>query len=150
MINLQADIIPYEGTADIKLYSSYDEIEKILVSSNLSWQRDIWDEASDDLSMPWTIIIVYDYMKLFFSRDKLFKIVLLQKYTGTLPNGISTGISLDKAMQLDNTLHFDDWEEIYISSQGYWLEDNLTDNTVDSISIAVKELDTPDFENASW
>lgn len=150
MINTHADIVPYKGAGNIKLYSSYSDIKNILSYSNLTWQKDIWDEASDDLSMPWTIIIIQDYMKLFFSRDKLFKIVLLQKYTGTLPNDISTGISLDKAIQLDNTLHFDDWEEIYISSQGYWLEDNLTDNTVDSISIAIKELDTPDFENGNW
>ena len=57
-------------------------------------------------------------------NGKLFKIVLWQDYSGSLPNGISIGMQVSEAKTLDPTLEYDEWNEDYESSSGYWLEDD--------------------------
>lgn len=62
-----------------------------------------------------------------------------------LPNGIEVGMSIEKSIEIDKTLSYDDFDEIYISSKGYWLEDNSWTDTVVSIQVFVKEIDDEDF-----
>ncbi len=62
-----------------------------------------------------------------------------------LPNGIEAGMSIEKSIEIDKTLSYDDFDEIYISSKGYWLEDNSWTDTVVSIQVFVKEIDDEDF-----
>ena len=47
---------------------------------------------------------------------------------------------MDDALKIDHSLKFDDWNEDYESESGYWLEDNIDDNTVLSIAIFIKEV----------
>lgn len=62
-----------------------------------------------------------------------------------LPNGIEAGMSIEKSIEIDKTLSYDDFDEICISSKGYWLEDNSWTDTVVSIQVFVKEIDDEDF-----
>ena len=60
---------------------------------------------------PWNVIIIPNTMSLFFAKNgKLFKIVFWQDYTGSLPNGIKTG--------LKNWWRFED----RLFSRLWWLE----------------------------
>lgn len=57
-------------------------------------------------------------------------------------------MKLDEALAIDPDLEYDDWEEDYQSPHGYWLEDDLDNGTVMSITIFIKEaLDEELFEN---
>ena len=55
------------------------------------------------------------------------------------------------AESLDPTLQYDDWEEVYASEQGYWLEDDVESGEVISITIFIKELlDDDVFFKYEW
>lgn len=58
---------------------------------------------------------------------------------------------LEEAMEIDQDLEWNDWDEDFQSPDGYWLEDELDNNTVISISIFIKEaLDDDLFDNYKW
>ena len=60
-------------------------------------------------------------------------------------------MDMNKACEIDPDLKYDDWEEDYQSSQGYWLEDDLGSGKVLSISIFIKEaLNEEVFEEYKW
>lgn len=75
----------------------------------------------------------------------MFKIYIMNDCKAKLPNGIEVGMSIEKSIEIDKTLSYDDFDEIYISSKGYWLEDNSWTDTVVSIQVFVKEIDDEDF-----
>ena len=89
---------------------------------------------------------------LFFAKNgKLFKIVLWQDYAGSLPNCVSTGMQVSEAKKLDPTLEYDEWNEDYESSSGYWLEDDAEDGDIISSSIFIRELlDEDQFDYCNW
>ena len=89
---------------------------------------------------------------MFFAKnEKLFKIVFWDGYRGSLPNGISLNSSIEEAISKDSSLAFDDWNEIYLSDSGYWIEDDPETNRVLSISIFIKELlDDDNFDYCRW
>lgn len=62
-----------------------------------------------------------------------------------LPNGIKVGISIEKSKEIDKTLSYDDFNEVYLSFNGYCLESNPKTNNVFSIQVFVKENDYEDF-----
>lgn len=145
-------IIPYEGIESIKLYQEIDEIKSVLQLNGLPYREEIWSAESETVPNPWTALIIDNYISFFFAKNnKLFKMIFWEGYQGSLPNGISSGITIEKAKLLDVSLSFDDWNEIYQSDNGYWLEDNIDTNTVMSISIFVKELlDEDNFDYCNW
>ena len=58
---------------------------------------------------------------------------------------------IEEAMEIDPKLEWNDWDEDFQSPDGYWLEDELDNNTVISISIFIKEaLDDDLFDNYKW
>lgn len=60
-------------------------------------------------------------------------------------------MKMDEALKLDSTLKYDDWNEDFHSDKGYWIEDNLENNTVLSITIFIKEvLDEDLFYKYEW
>ena len=72
-------------------------------------------------------------------------------YEGELPNGIRVGMNIDDAIKIDNQLSFDDWEEEWISPNGYWIEDSIDNNTVLNISVFIPELlDDELFDKYNW
>ena len=43
-----------------------------------------------------------------------------------------------------------DFEEVYVSNKGIYIETDPVDNTVLWISVFVKEIDNEDFEKGNW
>lgn len=151
MLNSEA-IIPYVGIESIKLYQKIDEIKTVLKSEGITYREEIWSAESETIPNPWTVLVIDNTMSLFFAKnEKLFKIVFWDGYRGSLPNGISLGISMESAKAMDSSLRFDDWEEIYLSDNGYWIEDNVDTQMILSISIFIKELlDEDTFDYCNW
>ena len=145
-------IVPYEGTTSIKLRMSISEVKNLLREEGIHFKEEIWSSQEETVPNPWNVIIISNTMSLFFAKNrKLFKIVFWQDYTGSLPNGIKTGLKTDDALKIDPSLAFDDWNEDYESSDGYWLEDDIENGCIMSISIFIKELLDDDlFDTCNW
>ena len=144
-------IIPYEGTESIALYTTLEDVRTMLKGEGYTFRQELWKATTDDPN-PFTVIIIDGVMSLFFAKNmKLFKIILWENYQGCLPNGIRPRMPLVEAQTIDPALSFDDWNEVYLSSSGYWLEDNLDTKEVMSISVFIKELDDDDlFDSCTW
>ena len=145
-------IIPYIGIESIKLYQKLNEIKSLLQSEGITYREEIWSAESETVPNPWTVLVIDNIMSLFFAKnEKLFKIVFWEGYRGSLPNGISLSSSIEDAKIIDPSLRFDDWNEIYQSTNGYWIEDNIDTKTVLSISIFIEELlDEDTFDYCNW
>lgn len=144
-------IIPFVGYGDFKLYQSLSDTKRIIKECGLKYRTEIWPNNDFTNPVPWTIIRIEEQISLFFANDKLFKIYVENGCTAKLPNGISLGMPLEEAMEIDQDLEWNDWDEDFQSPDGYWLEDELDNNTVISISIFIKEaLDDDLFDNYKW
>ena len=145
-------ITPYVGIDSIKLYQKIAEVKSVLQFSGILFREEIWSAKSETIPNPWTVLVIDNVMSLFFAKNgKLFKMVFWEGYQGSLPNGISLGMPIDEAKSLDPSLSFDDWNEIYQSENGYWIEDSIETKTVMSISIFIKELlDDDNFDYCTW
>ncbi len=150
-MELTDKIIPYKGTESIALYTTLEDVRAMLKAEGYAFRQEVWKATSDD-SNPFTVIIIDDVMSLFFAKNmKLFKIILWKNYQGCLPNGICPRMPLVKAQAIDPGLSFDDWEEIYLSPTGYWLEDDIDTGEVMSISVFIKEIEDDDlFDSCTW
>ena len=143
MIDLTTPIIPYKGTGIFDLYGSYKDIKDKMQSQKIKYTEEVWKET--DMDPSWTIINIGEDIELFFTLNKLFKIVLMNNFKGSLPNGINMTTLIEDAKKIDPTLAFDNWDEIYISDNGYWIEDNLDTKKLLSISIFIREIDEDDY-----
>lgn len=154
MIDIKSPIIPYEGTEEIKLYTKIANVITYLKETDTPYKLEKWsltDDGAEEDPDPWIIIDIEDIMRLYFaSNDRLFKIVFLPKYKGSFPNGITTSIPFKKALALDPSLKFDDWDEIFISENGYFMETDYKNEKILNISIFIREMETPAFDNYEW
>ena len=147
----EQEIIPYVGFGGIKLLQDRRDVEEILKNNNLNFQIEHISNMECSVKVPWIILNIGESIKLYFAKNKLWKMVFCKGYLGALPNGIKTGMKMNDALQIDTKLEFEDFEEIYISQNGYWLEDNLLDGCVDCISIFIKEaVDDSVFYQYRW
>lgn len=143
--------IPFVGVNNYKLLSSEQEIVDILKTENVTFKIEIWTNDECSVQEPWTIIRADNSMSFFFAKNKLFKIFMQTDFDGCLSNGISIGTKIENALQIDNTLHFDDWNEDWCSAEGYWLEEDIITKEVVSITIFIKELLDDDlFDKYQW
>lgn len=148
---LEEKLIPYVGIGDIKLLSSLSNVKNILKRNNIKFSIEFQSNKGSNPEVPWTILHVANSITLSFANDKLWSIYCEEKFVGSLPNGIRIGMPMNEAMKIDSSLEFDELNEEYKSSMGYWLEDDLDTNTVMSITIFIKEaLDDDLFFNYKW
>ncbi|MBQ9307289.1 MAG: hypothetical protein IJ229_05120 [Clostridia bacterium] len=150
-MKLTDKIIPYKGTESIALYTTLKDVRDMLKKDSYTFRQEVWRATSDDPN-PFTVIIIDNVMSLFFAQNmKLFKIVLWENYKGCLPNGIHPRMPLAEAQTIDPELTFDEWNEVYLSPAGYWLEDNLNTKEALSISVFIKEIEDDDlFDSCAW
>lgn len=133
------DIVPFVGIDNIKLYSKMEDVQKYLDDNNIAYDSMNWH--SQYANNPWTLMFIGNNMSLIFAyNNKLITMVFLENYKGKLPNGICTGMSLDEALSIDNTIALDYWKEHYESQNGYWFEDDLDTKKITDISIFIKEI----------
>lgn len=154
MIDLTTPIIPYVGTGIFKLNSSYDEIKNFLQKNNISYKEEI--SQPNDIDPPWYIIGIYkngekdDVISLTFAKNRLFRICLYEGFEGKLANGIHIGMSLAEAQRIDPSLTFDDWDEMFVSDNGYWVEDDIYTNKLCWITIFIPAFERDDFFEYNW
>lgn len=151
MTLLEEKLIPYVGVGDIKLLSSLFDVKTFLKRNNINFTTDFQSNKGCNPEVPWIILHIANNITLSFANDKLWSIYCEEKFAGSLPNGIKIGMTMDEAMKIDSSLEFDELNEDYKSSLGYWLEDDLDTNTVMSITIFIKEvLNNDQFFNYKW
>lgn len=148
---LDNKIEPFVGVGNFKLYMTVEDAKAIIRKDKIKFFTEVWDNKGCTPEVAWTIIRVENSIHLFFAKNKLFKIYLENGFKGKLANGIRIGMPMQEVLEIDNTLEFDDWNEIYKSKNGYWIEDNLDDKSVLTISVFIPELlDEDIFDTYKW
>ena len=150
MIDLTTPIIPYVGTGIFKLNSSPDEIKTLLKEYDVLYNEETRINRYNLKDPPWIIIEIANVMEFFFAKDRLFKIILEGKFSGNLPNGINLDTTIDDAQKIDPNLTFDDWDEIYISPEGYWVDYEDDTKKLSWITIFIPALERDDFFDYKW
>lgn len=142
---------PFVGLDNYKLLQSVQQIKEQLSVDKETFEEELWPNSELTNPVPWIVIKTSTGVSFFFANDKLFKIYVEDNNDFGLDNGISIGLPMEKAQEIDSSLTFDDWNEDWSSEQGYWLEDELDHNTVMSITIFIKEaLDEDTFDKYEW
>ena len=157
MIDLTTPIIPYQGTGIFKLNSTYEEVKEILKKYNVPYEEEI--SKFNDIDPSWTTIIIskegspkeYSAIELVFAKNRLFKICLCEDFEGTLPNGIHTGMTIHEVKEIDKNLQQDeDWDEVYISPDGYLVEYSHRNLKIVIITIFIPAFERDDFFDYNW
>lgn len=143
MINKDAPIMPFEEMGEIRLYATIRELRKLLESRNVKGVL---------LNNLWVRYEVENTLYLFFHllNGKLFKITTLENYRGKLFDKIGVGMTTEELLNADYGFVYDDFEEVFESEKGVFLETNPETNKITFISIYIKELDDEDFEDGNW
>ncbi|HBL40724.1 MAG TPA: hypothetical protein DDY98_03810 [Ruminococcaceae bacterium] len=144
-------IKPYVGYGNIELMMNFDEVKNILSSEKTKYICEHWSNKGCTPEVPWDIIRIDNRISLFFAKDKLFKIYFENYESGILDNGVSFNMEINMAKQIDSSIEYDDWEEEYISNNGYWLETDVKTERIISISIFIKEIEEDEeFYSYKW
>lgn len=143
MVDLNAPIVPWESMGGIKLYSHisefYNTIEQLRKEPSLLGKFLIKYEIDDSIDLWFNLI-----------NGKLFKITALKNYTGKLLGNISIGMHIDDVLKVEPSFVYDDFEEVYCSPKGVYIEIDPIKHTVLWISIYIKEIDKKDFVKGNW
>ena len=151
MLDFREKLVPFKGTSIFSLYGLKNEICNILDTQHISYTTEIWSNEECTNPVPWTIIRIQDGISLFFANGKLWKIYIVAPFKAELSNGVKIGMSMEDAQKTDSTLTYDDWNEVWTSDLGYWIEDDLDDDTVMSISVFIPEvLNDEVFDKYEW
>lgn len=57
---------------------------------------------------------------------------------------------IDEVLELEPSFEYDDFEEVYISPKGVYVETDPIEQTVSWISVYINEIDDPNFEISDW
>lgn len=143
MFELDAPILPWKGIGGLKLHSHISEFAPLLaqqsVKEKLLGKFLIRYEINDSIDLWFNVI-----------NGKLFKITALSNYTGALFEKIKIGMHIDDVLEIEPSFVYDEFEEVYCSNKGIYIETDPTTDTVLWISVYVKEVDNEDFETGSW
>ncbi|MFD1427623.1 hypothetical protein JOD24_001450 [Kroppenstedtia sanguinis] len=143
MIELNAPIIPWEGMGNIKLYSHiselYDLIEQSKVEPVLLEKFLIRYEIESSVDLCFNVV-----------NGRLFKMTALENYKGTLFGNIKIGMPIEDVLLREPSFVYDDFEEVYCSPKGIYIETDPVEHTVLWISVYIKEIDHEDFEKGNW
>lgn len=141
MIDKYAPIIPYKEMGNIKLYSSIAELSDVIAVSKECVLNDFWIRYD-----------VGDVLSLFFHRrnNKLFKMTTMAGYCGYLFEKINVQTSEGNIKALDDSFEYNEFEEVWESNKGVFIEIDPATNQAAWITIYIKELDNDDFDEARW
>lgn len=143
MVLLNAPIVPWEEMGGIKLYSHISEFYEII--NNL-------DDADALLGKSLVRYKIRDEVDLWFNlfNGKLFKVTALKNYTGKLFDVIHISMPIDEVLEIEPSFEYDDFEEVYCSPKGIYIETDPVENTVLWISVYIREIDKEDFDKGDW
>lgn len=142
-INFSAPIVPFEGLGGIKLYSTRAELKNLL---------ELEGTESEVINDNWIKYDVQNSVELFFHRgnNKLFRITTLEDYKGLLFGKIGVGTNEKEMLHAEPSFVYDDFEEVWESPKGVFIEMDAETNLVRWISVYIKEIDMDNFEDAEW
>ena len=150
-MNISQTIIPFTGTDMITFDMTYDQVRNALKESKIVFNVDLRPNKGCTPEVPWKIIRTNNSVSVFFANDKMFKINCGSSSEGILNNGIKVGMSIEDAMKIDPTLEYDEFEEYYVSSNGYWLFVDSGSDTISDITVFIKAvLDDEIFFSYNW
>ncbi|MBD5551377.1 MAG: hypothetical protein HDQ96_09385 [Lachnospiraceae bacterium] len=143
MLDISAPIVPFEGLGKIKLYSTREELRELIEKENVK---------SEVIHNDWIRYDIQNSVELFFhlKNNKLFRITTLDDYQGKLFEKIGVGTTEKELLEAEPSFVYDDFEEVWESEKGIFIETEAETNTVRWISVYIKELDDKDFEEANW
>lgn len=143
LLDSSAPIVPFEGFGEIKLYSTRDELRELLEKEGVE---------SEVIHNAWIRYDIQNSVELFFhlKNNKLFRITTLDNYQGKLFEKIGVGTTEQELLKVEPSFVYDEFEEVWESEKGIFIEMDAENNTVRWISVYIKELDTEDFEEANW
>ena len=142
-IDINAPIIPYKGLAGIKLYSTREELKDILSLPNVISR--IYFDRTIRYEIPDIALLFFD-----IEKNKLFKVTATGKYHGKVFGKIKIGMTEEELLEAEPSFVYDDFEEVWISDKGIFIEMDPETNKVMWISVYIPELDTEDFEKGNW
>jgi len=144
-------IKPFIGIGDYTFDKDYNQIIQVLKDNNLPFTIEIWPNKGCSPEIAWTIIRIEKSFILFFALNKLFKIYIENECDCILENGITLNMDINEALKIDSSLQYNEDEEDYESENGYWIEEKLDNNKVESITIFIKECLNDDiFYSYEW
>lgn len=150
MFNSQT-IIPFVGTDMISFNMSYNQVRNVLKESKIGYNVELRPNKGCTPEVPWKIIRTNNSVSVFFANDKMFKLNCGSSSAGILNNGIKVGMSIEEAIKIDPTLEYDEFEEYYESSNGYWLFVNSGSDIISDITVFIKDvLDDDVFFLYKW
>lgn len=143
LLDNTAPIIPFRGFGDIKLYSTRDELSDLLSLNNVETMV---------INENWIRYDIQNSVELFFhlGNDKLFRITTLDNYKGKLFKKIGVGTTVEDMLKFEPSFIYDDFEEVWESDKGVFIEMDAETNKVRWISVYIPELDLEDFEDCKW
>lgn len=143
LLDKMAPIIPYIGLGDIKLYSTREELRDLLSLDGVD---------SMMITENWIRYDICNTVELFFhlGNDKLFRISTLDNYQGKLFEKIGVGTTTEDISKLDSSFVYNEFEEVWESDKGVFIETDAENNKVRWISVYIPELDLDDFEECKW
>lgn len=138
-----APIITYIGLGNIRLYSTKDELVDLLLLDNVEIKI---------INDRWIRYDIQNSVELFFhlKNNKLFRITTLENYKGMLFEKIGVGTTTEEMLNVEPSFIFNDFEEVWESDKGVFIETDAETNKVKWISVYIPELDLEDFEDCKW
>nr|WP_317439857.1 hypothetical protein [uncultured Enterocloster sp.] len=143
LLDIQAPIVPFKGFGKIKLYSTRNQVQELLEGKAVK---------SEIINNDWIRYDIQNSIELFFhlKNNKLFRITTLDNYKGKLFGKIGVGTTEKELLEAEPSFVYDDFEEVWESKKGVFVEMDAETNTVRWISVYIKELNDENFEEANW
>ncbi|WP_034226541.1 hypothetical protein [Lachnobacterium bovis] len=143
LLDITAPIIPFKGFGEIRLYSTRDKLKELLSSNDVKVKL---------MNENWIRYDIQNSVELFFhlKNNKLFRITTLDNYKGKLFEKIEVGSTEEEMLEIESSFVYDEFEEVWESDKGVFIEMDAETNNVRWISIYIPELDTENFEKADW
>ncbi|WP_054948546.1 hypothetical protein [Numidum massiliense] len=142
-LDLNAPIEPWKGLGGLELYTHitevYDLLQPINVREHLPGKFAVRYEIENDIDLWFSI-----------TNGKLFKLTASENYEGLLFNQIHVGMHIDDALKVEPSFEYDEFEEVYVSQKGIYIETDPVTHRVLWISVFVKEIDDEDFDRGKW
>ncbi|WP_283610434.1 hypothetical protein [Faecalispora anaeroviscerum] len=143
ILDISAPIIPFKGFGEIKLYSTRDELRNLLEMEGVD---------SKIIFNDWIQYDIQNTIELLFhlKNNKLFRITTLDNYKGKLFEKIGVGTTEEEMLKIEPSFVYDEFEEVWETDKGVYIETDAETNVVRWISIYVQELNLDTFDNCEW
>lgn len=144
-------IIPFVGYGEFNFSMTLETVREMLKNKQIAFKQERWDNKGCSPEVAWDIIRLDSGLSMFFAKNKMFKIYFESPGAWELENGISAGMLLAKAKEIDNSITFNEDEEDFESKNGYWIEEDIQSGIIVSIAIFIPAcLDDDVFYTYEW